>query len=306
MWTTNSISFRRIVPFHNTIGGTFFALALVLELVSPSAQAKIALRFGVYTSDKPTTMVQRFRPTLNILEAKLSQALQDSVSISLTVAPSYARGLSSLVNGEVDFAQFGPASYVQAKEQNPKIAILAIEGHHGKKVFYGIICVPADSQIRNVSQLTNKTFAFGNKRSTIGRYLSQLYLLEHGIPARRLKSYRYLKRHDLVGAAVGRHEFDAGALKDSTFAMLVSRGIKIREIARFPNVAKPWIASSKLSRQLRAALTQALLEVHDPAALRALGADGFLVGQDSDYDIIRRALARDDEFFSAESANRAQ
>lgn len=269
------------------------------------AHGATVLRFGVYTADKPTTMVQRFRPVLNVLEKKVSAILHEDVKISLSVAPSYTKGLDDLVSGHIDISQFGPASYIHAKQLNPNIAILAIEGHHGKKIFYGIICVPTDSPIHDVSQLAHKSFAFGNKSSTIGRYLSQLYLLEHGIAARDLKAYSYLGRHDLVGTAVGRHDFDAGALKDSTFARLVARGVKIREIARFPNVAKPWIASSEVSPSMRHALTQALLSIHDPTALKALGATGFLRGTDADYAVIRRALSRDAEFFGREAANRA-
>lgn len=74
------------------------------------------------------------------------------------------------------------------------------------------------------SQLRGQTFAFGDERSTIGRYLSQLLLVQHGIRADELLSYEYLGRHDRVGTAVGAGQFDAGALKESTFRKLKKKG----------------------------------------------------------------------------------
>ncbi len=261
------------------------------------AHADETLRFGVYTSDKPTTMVVMFRPILNVLQDELSSMLGEAVRISMQVAPDYGSGLKDLVEGRVDFSRFGPASYIHAKDENPTLSILAIESEHGKKTFYGIICVPTDSPIKRISDLTGKTFAFGDKGSTIGRYLSQLYLLDRGITARSLKSFAYLGRHDLVGTSVGLHQYDAGALKEDTFNKLVGHGVAIRAIGRFPNVTKPWIARSGLPARVKGALKTALLTFKKPTALAALGADGFLPGSDSDYDTIRRALARDKDFF---------
>jgi len=44
---------------------------LLFSLTSITAQADVNLKFGVYTSDKPTTMVKMFRPILNILEQEM-------------------------------------------------------------------------------------------------------------------------------------------------------------------------------------------------------------------------------------------
>ena len=41
-----------------------------------------------------------------------------------------------------------------------------------------------------------KSFAFGNSRSTIGRYLSQNYMMSEGIYADDLIDFSYLGRHD--------------------------------------------------------------------------------------------------------------
>lgn len=272
--------------------------ALALAALAVPARADVTLNFGVYTSDKPVVMVRKFRPVLDALESSLSHSLGEPVRIKMQVGKTYEESFQQLVNGEVDFARFGPASYVMAKKTDAGISILAVESKKGKKVFYGLICVAEDSPIQRVGELKGKTFAFGDENSTIGRYLAQLYLMDHGVKVSDLSHYEYLGRHDRVGAAVALKEFDAGALKEGTFKRLVAKGMRLRAIASFPNVTKPWIARSGLPDRLVTALSTALLHMKDGAALKALKKDGFLDGSDQDYAVIREAIRRNAAFFN--------
>ena len=156
---------------------------------------------------------------------------------------------------------------------------------------------PARAQIQSVNELKGKRFAFGDEKSTIGRYLSQQYLLQHGITAADLDSYDYLGRHDRVGYAVAAGEFDAGALKESTYKKLLNKGVVLRPIATFQNVTKPWVARSGLSERVFSALRLALLEYKNPEGLKALGKDGFVVGSHEDYLPIVAAVRNNPEFF---------
>ena len=283
-----------------TIGA--IALAMCLAAGGQQARAEIALVFGVYTSDKPTSMVNQFRPLLDKLEDDLSERLGDAVSIQLRIARSYEEGLADLVEGRVDFARFGPASYIEAKRLEPQIGILAIEANGGKKTFNGVVCVRADSDVQRLEDLKGRTFAFGDESSTVGRYLAQLYLLRHNIRAGDLAGYDYLDRHDRVGTAVGSGRYDAGALKETTYQKLVSDGVPLRTLAVFPNVTKPWITRKGLSRELGGAITAALLQVNSPALMEGLEGDGFVTGGDEDFELIRQALELNHEFFAVPSS----
>jgi phosphonate transport system substrate-binding protein len=269
----------------------------VVFLLCGTAHGERELRFGAYTSDKPTEMVREFRPTLNLLEHFLSRRQGETVTIRMVVAGSYAEGVDDLVQGRVEFSQFGPVSYVKAKAALPELQILAMETNKGAKSFNGVIVVRADSAISQVEELRGKRFAFGDDSSTIGRYLSQLYLLEHGVHSGDLKRYDYLQRHDAVAAAVANGRYDAGALKEGALVRQNRQGPMLRPIATFPNVTKPWVAHPSLPQGWLEALRASLLEVDDPAALDALGADGFALGEDGEYDEIRRAVERNPEFF---------
>ena len=129
-------------------------IIMVLAILLPmKANADIQLKFGVYTSDKPSEMVKSFRPILNAIESGLTNRLGEPVKISMQVANSYEKGVDDLVSGAVDFARFGPASYITARECNPDIKILAIESKKGRKEFNGVTCVAEDGPLQGMEDL---------------------------------------------------------------------------------------------------------------------------------------------------------
>ncbi|MDH3918081.1 MAG: PhnD/SsuA/transferrin family substrate-binding protein, partial [Rhodospirillales bacterium] len=166
------------------------------------------------------------------------------------------------------------------------------------KTFRGVICVRRDSDITALGQLEGRSFAFGNTRSTLGRYLAQLTLFRSGISAQDLARYEYLGRHDKVGRAVGSGLFDAGAVEETVFAKLVKQGVPIRAIATYATATKPWVARQGLAARVKLALRQALLGLSDRSALQALRFDGFLAGDDSDFGATRQAIKENPRFFA--------
>jgi phosphonate transport system substrate-binding protein len=273
-------------------------VSLIAALAQPTeSQAKVLLTFGVYTSDKPSAMVTQLRPTLSLIEQSLSADFGEPVEIKLQVVRGYVAGAELLLSREVDVMRLGPASYVQVKDKDAGIELLAMENKNGANTFEGVIAVHENSDIRALSQLRGRSFAFGSKRSTLGRYFAQLALARAGIVARDLKSYEYLGRHDKVGEAVGAGLFDAGALEGTMFKKLQTKGVPIRAIHTMRNATKAWVARAGLDSYVTQAVREALLDVHDKQALTSLRFDGFLPGHDSDYDPTRDAINRNSEFF---------
>ena len=265
---------------------------------SSAVHAKISLVFGVYTSDKPSAMVRQLRPSLNAISKRVGEILGEDIEIRLQVVKGYAAGAKLILSGKADFMRLGPVSYVRVKKQNPGIELLAMENKNGTNSFNGYIAVQADSDIIDIRQLRGKSFAFGSKNSTLGRYFAQLHLVRAGVFARDLKRYEYLGRHDKVGAAVGAGLFDAGALEETMFAKLVAKGVPLRAIAKMRNATKAWAARAGIEPKLKQALREALLGLDDPAVLTALRFDGLLAGNDSDYDATRQAIEENPQFFA--------
>lgn len=276
---------------------TALTMAMATLLPWSAVRADINLKFGVYTSELPTDMVKAYRPILSSIEKALAEKLNEPVNISLKVASSYKKGMDALVNGSVDFSMFGPASYISAYKQNPGLRILALESRDGSKSFNGVICVQQHSPVLSIEQLHGKSFAFGNERSTLGRYLAQDYLTERGITANDLESFQYLGRHDRVAHAVANGSFDAGALKEGTFNKLVSKGLKLRVLATMPSINRPWVASSEMGQSLYIALQETMLNLSDTKAFKAFRSKMFVEGDDSDFAVIRGAVLYNELFF---------
>ncbi|MFP6687465.1 MAG: PhnD/SsuA/transferrin family substrate-binding protein [Polyangiaceae bacterium] len=256
----------------------------------------LELSFGVYTSDKPSTMYKKFKPLLEEVEQRMQKSMGRSVDVKLRIFKTYDLAREALVSGEVGFARFGPASYVLARQKNPKIALLAIEQRKGKLKFYGTIVVPETSPIKTVADLKGRSFAFGDKSSTIGRYLAQLEMMQAGLQLSDLSRHEYLGRHDKVVAAVALGTFDAGAAKESTVKKHMGKPLRV--LKRFDNVTKPWVASSVLEPAVNEALRGALLAITDKKLLKPLSksATGFSPPDDKLYDVIRDAIRESAKF----------
>jgi phosphonate transport system substrate-binding protein len=266
----------------------FFALA-ILTTLAPAQEKSVNLTFGVYTTDKPTVMYRTFTPLIEALERSMEKRLSQPVAIELRIFKSYTAARTALVKGHVDFVRFGPASYVLAKQENPKVQLLAMETKKGKKTFKGYIVVLKDSPIRSLSQVRGKRFAFGDPNSTIGRYLAQKALMSVGIHANDLSKFKFLGRHDKVFHSVLLGRSDAGALKAGTFNKLNKKG-QLRIVASFNNVTKPWVARSGLGHNLHKTLAVSLISLKDPVALKSLKATSLVPSRDQDYAVIRESM----------------
>ncbi|MFK5980017.1 MAG: phosphate/phosphite/phosphonate ABC transporter substrate-binding protein [Rhizobiaceae bacterium] len=281
--------------FKNTVkyllAGCFFAASAM------TVMANETLVFGTYVFEKPTTTVQKMRPILDALETRLQEQLGKPVKIRLQIARNYHEAIQGLVQGRVDFGRYGQAAYVLAKDENSDLDILAVEGDNKKKTFQSVIVVHNNSQINSLGDLAGKSFAFGSVYSTTGRYFPQSFLTSRGITGRNLSRYSYLRRHDRVGWSVSDGSYDAGAVSKWVYLDLKKRGAKIRPIASFANVTKPWVARSGLSEEMKSAIREALISLRGVKVLDLIKKDCFLPGNDSDYDGVRMSIAKNKLFF---------
>jgi len=233
-------------------------------------------------------MYKKFSPILKYISGRLAQK-GISLDIHLRIYPSYKEAIDAMAEGACDFARFGPASYILAKRKNSKIKLLVMEQKHHKKTFNGVFITQKDSEINSIHDLKGKTLAFGDKHSTIGRFLAQAELLKVGIRANDLKGFEFLGRHDRVALAVSAGDYDAGVVKENTYAKY-AEGYKLKDIDEFPNVTKPWIVRENFDPVLFAALREVLLDLKDRNVLKELKQDGFMPASDEDYNFVRQGM----------------
>lgn len=289
MWKIRLVMNRRAVSLSGQLAWLTLLVVMPTGLLRADTYQPLTLTMGVYQSDKATTMHKKFKPVLNYLGVYLTQRLKRPVALRLRIYKEYQEANDALVNGEIDFSRFGPASYVQAKARNPGISLLAMEQRKGKNYFYGAIIVPADSLVWQLAQLKGRRFAFGNQRSTIGRYLAQHVLIEAGVYASDLKVIDYLGRHDKVFKVVALGKYDAGALKETTVSRYNQAG-EVRIIHRFKNMTKPWIARAGLAPEILSGLSNGLRLLTNATLLKELKVSGFMNATDKDYEVTREGM----------------
>lgn len=288
---------------HSTVGNELMnclrqpplLVALLLLLLCGNATAQgtgpLELTFGLYLTDKATVVYAKFKPAIDYLEKDLSRRLHRPVKITLSFSKTYDAAIQALVQGKVDFVRFGPASYVTAKKRNKKVKLLAMEQRKGKKRFNGVLIVAKDSPIRTLADIKDKRFAFGDRNSTIGRYLAQDLLQNAGIHSHHLQAFAFLGRHDRVAKAVELGDFDVGSVKNSTYKKVNKSGNR-RVLATFENVTKPWIARGGLDPEIHKVLSVSLQSLKDKEVLRALKVSGLIAATDSEYAFVRAAMKR--------------
>jgi phosphonate transport system substrate-binding protein len=258
-------------------------------------KAPLELRFGVYQSDKATEMYKRFTPFLEALQEDTGKRLGVPCSIDLSIYKSYDDAIEALVAGTVDFVHFGPASYITAKERNADIELLGMEHENGEKSSKGIIIVKKDSPIQTIEDLRGKSFAFGDKNSTIGRYLVQAELVAHGVYANDLSFFRYLDRHDQVASAVEHGDFDAGSVKFTSFKKANERNT-LRVLATFDNVTKPVVVRAGMDRAVFTALQESLFAFKNDAFFKEMKISGFTNASESDFKLVREGMKQANKF----------
>lgn len=263
---------------------------LILTITNMQA---IDIKFGVYTSDKASVMYKKFKPILTYLE-KDAKRQNLNLKISIKIYPSYEDALTGIINGDYDFARFGPASYILAKEKNKNIKLLVMEEEKGKKTFNGVFIVKKGSNIKSLKDLKNKSFAFGDKQSTVGRYLAQDEMLKANIRSIDLKRFEYLGRHDKVALAVANGDFDAGVIKEGSYEKYKDRGLK--SIATFINVTKPWLVRSGLDDKIYNTLKKSLLKLKDKKVLKSIKKTAFLEVDDNNYTLIKKSMDNSSKF----------
>jgi phosphonate transport system substrate-binding protein len=245
------------------------------------------LRFSTYATERPTEELRKMEPFRKAIELGLKDR-GINARIEVRIYPTYDDGLNAVVNGDSDVARLGPASYVSAKQRNPLLNLLAVEAHESKKHFLGVIVVTKDSPIRSVADLRGKRLAFGDPISTTGRFLPQAALVRAGLTAKDLSSFSYLGRHDKVIFAVANGGYDAGASNERTFEKYAEeRGLRI--LTAFPSPTQAWVARSGLDAETIKAIRNTLLELRG-SALEYIDRNGFLPGNDSDYDELRHSM----------------
>lgn len=244
----------------------------------PTNEAPEGLRLSIFPYNAPSQVVERFQPWVAALSKELGRPVR------LHLATSYENQVRLVVEGAVDLALMGPASYVRARDRYADIGRVVLIA--GGAPYQGAIVVRSDSPYETLSDLRNTSFAFSAHHSLSGHFAPRVLLREAGIDLADLRDYTFLDRHERVALAVLYGDFDAGAIGLGIASRYADGDPGLRVLATTETLPPTALVGRPgLSREFIGQLQIVL------AGLTMEGFDSFVMLDDTSFDEARRMMA---------------
>lgn len=249
------------------------------------------IRVGLIPTEGGADIIKRFEP----LMVHLKKTLQ--IEVEPFSASDYAGIITAMAHKHIDFAYFGPKSYVEASARANAQA-LAIEldktGAHG---YYGILITRKDSGIDTLEKALNsgKVFAFTDPNSTSGCLVpSVLFYRDLKTPPEKLfKEVSFSGSHGASILAVKNGKIDVAATNNIDLDRMAEKGAVSKDDFNFiwrseliPGA--PMCGRKDLPESLKAAFTGALMQFNfNKDGIQKIQNGGYAPVDDSTYDVVR-------------------
>ena len=245
------------------------------------------LRVALLPDENAATLIQNAQP----LKAYLERTLNKKIEIIVTT--DYSSMIEAMRFGRIEVAYFGPFSYVLAKSRATAIEPFAVGFERGAPTYNSVLIANAAGDIKVLTDIKGKPFAFGDQASTSSHLAPRAYLLKTA----KLdgdKDYKpvFLGTHDAVARAVQAGQVPAGALSKPILDSLIAKKIidpnKIVQIGLsdpIPNY--PIVMQGNLTPALKESVRNAFLNMQDKEVLKSFRVEGFVATDDNAYDVLR-------------------
>lgn len=262
------------------------AFALGFPAAAPAAEPDPALlKVALLPDENASALIKRNQPLKEYLEAKLGK------KVELIVTTDYSSMIEAMRFGRIDFAYFGPLSYVLAKTKS-EIEPFAAMVTDGKPTYRSVVIGNVKAGVNSLADIKGKKMAYGDRASTSSHLIPKTLLKEAGLVHDRDYQQHFLGAHDAVAVNVANGNADAGALSEVIWNSLVERKLVDASKVKVLGYSKeypqyPWTMRSDLAPALKEKARKAMIELKDPVVLKNFKAEGFSPITDKDYDVIR-------------------
>jgi phosphonate transport system substrate-binding protein len=280
--------------FRRCIVGIVAAVMLV-SMVIPAMAASAPenwpakIRVGFIPTEGNADTKKRFAP--------LTEHLRNILGIEVEAfsASDYAGIITAMAHQHIDFAYFGPKSYVEASEKADAQALVMQLNKEKQPGYTGIIIVRKDSDMMQLDDIKGRVFAFTDPNSTSG-YLVPNVLFARDLkvkPEDYFKQVKFSGSHGASILAVKNKAIEAAATSNIDLDRMIEKGQVAADDFRILWRSElipgdPMAARRDLPQSLKAAFTGAMLMFNaDKAGLEKLQNGGYQYTDDSTYDIIR-------------------
>jgi len=262
----------------------------------PTIEAKslAPLFFGVPPLYNHEDIESGFTPVINYLSQSLKRP------IVLVTSNSYEELINDLKNGQTDFAIFGPAMYVKAKDSTyPEIVYIATaktESLNGNiSFYYSYIISHKDSRYNSIQDAKGKVFSFVSKNSTSGYKYPLSFLYKHHIyPELFFDKLSFSGTHEKLTNMIANKEIAIGATYDENLKKALKKHGNvfniIEKLGPIANLAV--VMNHKVDNITKLQITNALVNIPANVINSKMPFKGYEVLSDKFYDPIREVTAQ--------------
>lgn len=205
-----------------------------------------------------------------------------------------------LETGEIDAAFVCSGPYVEGK-QRFGMQLLAMPLVKGKPIYYSYIIVPQNSPARTFEDLRSKTFAFTDPKSNTGKLVPTYMLARiNETPQHFFSRTEFTYGHDNSIRAVAEQLVDGAAIDGLVWEYLALKEPTVTAKTRIllrsdpygipPFVVRPGLPAQQ-TRSLQRILLNAANDGEGRRIMKGMMIDGFVAGDDNNYDTIRAMYA---------------
>ena len=249
------------------------------------------IRVGLIPTEGGADIIKRFKPLMDHLEATLG------INVEPFSASDYAGIITAMGHKHIDFAYFGPKSYVEASARANAQALALELDKTGARGYYGLILSRKGSGINKLDQAlrTNKTFCFTDPNSTSGCLVpSVLFYRDLKTPPEQLfKEVSFSGSHGASILAVKNGKVDVASTNNIDLDRMAEKGAVSLDdfniIWRSELIpGAPMAGRKDLPESLKAAFTGALMSFNfDKAGIEKVQNGGYAPVDDTTYDVVR-------------------
>jgi len=281
------------------------ALSIFSAIGISDAEEK-CLTMGIVPAEDVAALIEQFTPMKNWLERDMGMCIQ------IVTATDYAGVIEAMRAKKVDFAWFGPFSYVLAHERAGAEAFaVGMDGKGNTTYRSYLVATPEAAQKLGISnplegeagikalaeKLNNHkkafTFTFTDTASTSGYAVPRYYMHTAGIdPDKVFKKVGFIGTHDAAGLAVKNKIIDIAAIGDATYLKMIEKG----QISSQSNViiwkspaipGSPMAYRGDLPESIKEKLKRSIPRVPKDVVTGYGKITGYQLVTDRDYELIR-------------------
>jgi phosphonate transport system substrate-binding protein len=214
-------------------------------------------------------------------------------SVKLIIPTNYAATVEAIGNDSVDLAYFGGLTYLKARKL---YGVVPLVQRDADRQFHSLF-ITTRPQITKLSDLRDKSFAFGDPNSTSGHLQPVKEMIEAGIDPDKDMRSRYTGNHTATAIAVNNGSVDAGAMDETVYRKLADdKTIDVSKTRVFytsrPFVDYVWVVRKGLDPATADAIKKAFVTTTDPAVLDVLRATKYVAADDAEYEPLRKVAER--------------